>query len=57
LAVSISSDSDTIAAIKGGIAEAFYREIPENIADFVKVILGLDLMLDVVMPFYEKHGK
>jgi len=28
-AVSIGGDSDTIACITGGIAEAFYREIPE----------------------------
>ena len=57
LAVSIGGDSDTIAAITGGIAEAYYREIPEDIADFVQVILGPDLMKDVVIPFSEKYGK
>jgi len=57
LAVSIGGDSDTIAAITGGIAEAFYREIPEDISDFVQVILGPDLMLDAVIPFSEKYGK
>jgi len=57
LAVSIGGDSDTIAAITGGIAEAFYRKIPEDITDFVKVILGPDLMLDVVMPFSGKYGR
>lgn len=57
LAVSIGGDSDTLAAIAGGIAEAFYQEIPEDIADFVQVILGPDLMWDVVMPFSEKYGR
>lgn len=31
LAVSLGGDSDTIACITGGIAEAFYGEIPESI--------------------------
>ena len=31
LAVSLGGDSDTIAAITGSIAEAFYGEIPEKI--------------------------
>ena len=29
-AVSMGGDSDTLACITGGIAEAFYREIPEE---------------------------
>ena len=57
LAVSIGGDSDTMAAITGGIAEAFYREIPEDIADFVQVIIGPDLMKDVVIPFSDKYWK
>jgi len=57
LAVSLGGDSDTIAAITGGIAEAFYKEIPEEITDFVQVILGPDLIIDVVIPFSEKYGK
>jgi len=57
LAVSIGGDSDTIAAITGSIAEAFYHEIPGGITDFVQVILGPDLMLDVVIPFSEKYAK
>jgi len=57
LAVSIGGDSDTLAAITGGIAEAFYGEIPEDIADFAQVILGPDLMRDVVIPFSEKYAK
>ncbi|NET47712.1 MAG: ADP-ribosylglycohydrolase family protein, partial [Merismopedia sp. SIO2A8] len=31
-AISIGGDSDTIACIAGGIAEAFYGEVPEAIA-------------------------
>ena len=31
LAVSLGGDSDTLACITGGIAEAFYKEIPESI--------------------------
>ena len=31
LAVSLGGDSDTIACITGGIAEAFYGEIPKTI--------------------------
>ena len=32
LAVSLGGDSDTLACITGGIAEAFYKDIPDNIA-------------------------
>lgn len=33
-AVSFGGDADTMACIAGGIAEAFYGEIPKNIRDF-----------------------
>ncbi len=33
-AVSLGGDADTMACIAGGIAEAFYGEIPQYIADF-----------------------
>jgi ADP-ribosylglycohydrolase len=56
LAISIGGDSDTIACITGGIAEAFYKTIPEYITEMVSIILGPDLMLDVVIPFSEKCG-
>jgi ADP-ribosylglycohydrolase len=35
-AVSLGGDSDTLACITGGIAEAFYKEIPEAMADRVQ---------------------
>jgi ADP-ribosylglycohydrolase len=57
LAVSIGGDSDTIASITGGIAEAFYKTFPKYITEMVVIILGPDLMLDTVIPFSEKYGK
>lgn len=38
-AVSLGGDSDTLACIAGGIAEAYYREIPEDIITKVYEIL------------------
>ncbi|MDY6326419.1 MAG: ADP-ribosylglycohydrolase family protein [Bacteroidales bacterium] len=32
LVVSLGGDSDTLACITGGIAEAYYKEIPDEIA-------------------------
>jgi ADP-ribosylglycohydrolase len=43
LAVSLGGDSDTIAAMTGGIAEAFYGEIPEHIKKEVWKRLPQDL--------------
>lgn len=47
-AVSIGGDSDTIAAIAGGIAEAYYRVIPGEIRTKGRMILdsGLKRVLD-----------
>ena len=38
-AISIGGDSDTIACITGGIAQAFYKKIPESILEKVYTIL------------------
>jgi ADP-ribosylglycohydrolase len=38
-AVSLGGDSDTLACITGGIAEAFYGQVPEHIRAKVKTIL------------------
>ena len=35
LAISIGGDSDTIVCITGGIAATFYKEIPQELVDFV----------------------
>ena len=42
-AVSLGGDSDTLACITGGIAEAFYGEVPFQIRKKVKEILTPDL--------------
>lgn len=42
-AVSLGGDSDTLACITGGIAQAFYGGVPENIAEQVYTILDLEL--------------
>ena len=52
-AISIGGDSDTIACIIGGIAEAFYGELPEDIMS--EVLSKLDKnMLDIISRFYDK---
>ena len=55
LAVSIGGDSDTIACIAGSIAEAHYRKIPNHIMEMVGIILGPDLMIDIVLPFSKEY--
>lgn len=52
-AVSLGGDSDTLACITGGIAEAFYGGVPEHITSRVEEILPPDLM-DVTRAFREK---
>jgi len=42
-AVSLGGDSDTLACISGGIAEAFYGGVPEPIQEKVKECLPPDL--------------
>ena len=39
LAISFGGDSDTMACITGGIASAYYKEIPQTIADFTTSLL------------------
>ena len=39
LAVSLGGDSDTLACITGGIAQAYYKEIPESIIDEMRARL------------------
>jgi ADP-ribosylglycohydrolase len=53
-AISIGGDSDTIACITGGIAEAFYKKIPDQIRNKVFQILGEQLK-KVVQEFSEKY--
>lgn len=42
LSVSLGGDSDTLACITGGIAEAFYGEVPKKIAEHVMNLLPQD---------------
>ena len=53
LAVSIGGDSDTIACITGGIAEAYYRKIPLEIIETIIKILDKKL-LNIVKNFSNK---
>ncbi len=53
-AISIGGDSDTLACITGGISEAFYGPVPEDIFKKVEEILPDDLM-DIVNTFYKKY--
>lgn len=54
-AISLGGDSDTLACITGGIAQAYYREIPPEIVQTVRQILPDDL-LKVVDRFNQKFG-
>jgi len=55
LAISIGGDSDTIACMTGGIAAAFYREIPEEIIRFVSNKLSTEFN-DLIKEFDEKFS-
>lgn len=53
LAVSLGGDSDTLACICGGIAEAFYKNIPERIAKAMLNRLTPDF-LEILKTFSQK---
>lgn len=54
-AISIGGDSDTIACITGGIAEAFYKKVPDVIVEKVNQILDHRLN-KIVSEFTIKYG-
>jgi ADP-ribosylglycohydrolase len=54
-AISLGGDSDTLACIAGGIAEAYYQEIPETIVWETKQRLDRDL-LQIVELFEEEYA-
>ena len=56
LAISIGGDSDTIACITGGIAEAFYQDIPEYIIENTLRVLPLEF-IKVIEEFSAKYRK
>jgi ADP-ribosylglycohydrolase len=54
LAISVGGDSDTIACITGGIAEAFYKDVPDKIVENVLEILPPELV-KIVEDFSAKY--
>ena len=56
LAISIGGDSDTIACITGGIASAFYKQIPTEIMDFVVDKLPSEY-IEIMNKFDEQYNK
>lgn len=52
--ISIGGDSDTIACMTGGIAQAFYKEIPDFILGRVGIILDFGLQ-QIVSAFNTKY--
>ena len=54
-AVSLGSDSDTLACIAGGLAEAYYGPVPAFIRDRVKGCLTEDLW-KVTDRFCRRYG-
>lgn len=56
LAISIGGDSDTIACITGGIASAFYQQIPTEIMDFVVDKLPSEY-IEIMNKFDEKYDR
>jgi len=55
LAISLGGDSDTLACITGGIAQAFYKGVPLEIEKRVSQILDARL-LDVVVKFRQAYN-
>ena len=53
--ISLGGDTDTMACITGGIAEAFYQSIPEYILKETKQRLDHEL-LEIVEQFEDKYG-
>lgn len=56
LAISLGGDSDTIACITGGIAEAYYQAIPETIIENTLKVLPED-MIQLIEKFSERFGR
>lgn len=55
-AISLGGDSDTEACIAGGIAEAYYRDIPKRISDFCDRRIDYTLK-KVILDFKERFCK
>ena len=66
LAVSLGGDSDTLACITGGIAEAYYKNIPDSIAlkiwelipeDFKAIFIAMETQTSYRLPNILKEQK
>ena len=55
LAISLGGDADTLGAITGGMAEAYYKEIPAYIEEWVMQRLPEDF-IRLMQEFSEKYG-
>lgn len=55
LAVSLGGDSDTLACMAGGIAEAFYGEIPEPLLEYARKKIPTE-MKEVIISFQKKFS-
>ncbi len=55
LAISLGGDSDTIACMTGGIASAYYKNIPQDILDFVASKLPVEF-IEIIKEFDAKYG-
>jgi len=53
-AVSLGGDADTMACIAGGIAEAFYKKIPDNIRRFCDSRIDISIK-NIVRQFNQKY--
>ena len=53
-AISLGGDADTMACIAGGIAEAYYKEIPDHIIEEARQRLP-DEFLKIIDSFYETY--
>ena len=56
LAISIGGDSDTIACIAGGIAEAYYKTVPNHIIENILKRLP-DEFVDIIENFSMKYRR
>jgi ADP-ribosylglycohydrolase len=54
-AISLGGDADTLACIAGGIAEAFYGNIPQEMIETAKNMLTPDLLI-IVETFYDIYN-
>lgn len=54
LAISIGGDTDTIAAMAGGIAQSYYQYIPQNLINISKKVLN-EYLWEVIERFNEKY--